>query len=165
MSDSRLDALEERVRALELKDARLGPKPEDPAERKRLTEQIVGSVRERMASIEKEPPPPTDFSARVLTDGSPVTDDHREIEPITGQQKAYVVLSGEERSKGFVRPVRHSYIHQKCGSKTTMGASIAETYAREPHFYSGTFCCNCRSHFNIGEDGEFVWEDGQKVGT
>ena len=28
-----------------------------------------------------------------------------------GQQKTYLVLSEEERAKGFVRPVRRSYIH------------------------------------------------------
>lgn len=52
-----------------------------------------------------------DRSARVLTNGQPVTDDALEINPATGQQKAYVVLSAEERAKGFVRPVRTSYVH------------------------------------------------------
>lgn len=33
-----------------------------------------------------------------------------EIEP-SGQQKTYLVLSDEERAKGFVRPVRRSYRH------------------------------------------------------
>ena len=47
----------------------------------------------------------------TLTDGSPVTDDHREINPETGMQKGYVVLSEDERAKGFVRPVRRSYVH------------------------------------------------------
>lgn len=28
-----------------------------------------------------------------------------------GQQKAYLVLSEEERAKGFIRPVRHNYVH------------------------------------------------------
>ena len=46
-----------------------------------------------------------------------------------------------------------------------MGQALAETYARNPYFYSGTFCCRCRAHFPVGEDGEFVWEDGTKVGT
>jgi hypothetical protein len=45
-----------------------------------------------------------------LTDGSPVTDDFSEILP-NGQQKAYIVLTPEERAKGFVRPVRKSYKH------------------------------------------------------
>jgi hypothetical protein len=46
-----------------------------------------------------------------------------------------------------------------------MGQALAETYARNPYFYSGTFCCCCHAHFPVGEDGEFVWEDGTKVGT
>lgn len=48
---------------------------------------------------------------KTLTDGSPVTPDHSEIDPRTGMQKGYVVLSEEERAKGFVRPVRYSYVH------------------------------------------------------
>ncbi len=82
-----------------------------------------------------------------------------------GMQRSYLVLSDEERAKGFVRPVRCTYIHQKCGTKTTMGRAIAETYAREPGFYGGTFCVMCRGHFPVGAGGEFVWEDGSKVGT
>lgn len=106
------------------------------------------------------------MSKTTLTDGSPVTPDHREINPATGQQKAYVVLSAEERAKGFVEPVRTSYLHQACGTVTTMGRALAETYARQPEFYSGTFCCGCRNHFPVGEDGEFVWHGTtQKVGT
>lgn len=133
---------------------------------------------------------PVDRSARVLTDGSPVTDDHRELLP-SGQQKGYVVLSAEERSKGFVRPVRRTYRHvgprtcgkplhadrpdgivclmtpdhrgpceewgalsKGCGTTTTMALSLAETYARDPSFYSGTFCATCGSHFPLDQ---FVW--------
>jgi len=103
---------------------------------------------------------------RTLTDGSPVTSDHREIDPKTGMQKAYVVLSEEERAKGFVRPVRDSYLHLTCGTVTTMGQALAETYARKPDFYSGTFCAGCRNHFPVGEEGEFVWKNTDiKVGT
>lgn len=52
-----------------------------------------------------------------------------------------------------------------CNVLTTMGKSIAETYARDPTFYSGTFCCGCGKHFEVGEEGEFVWLDGTRVGT
>jgi hypothetical protein len=97
---------------------------------------------------------PVDRSARTLTDGSPVTPDHREIDSATGQQKGYVVLSAEERAKGFVRPVRRTYLHKPCGTTTTMGQSLAETYARDPGFYSGTFCVHCRAHFPLDQ---FVW--------
>lgn len=155
----------------------------------------------------------------TLTDGSPVTPDHREIDQLTGQQRGYVVLSAEERAKGFVRPVRRSYVHvgiagptfplrdlteqeietygahghvkyeeypedrrpslgrfwtqqeldavgRGCGVETTMGQALAETYARQPDFYSGTFCAGCRVHRPVGADGEFVWSGtDERVGT
>jgi hypothetical protein len=85
----------------------------------------------------------------------------------TGMNAAYLVLSEEERAKGFVRPYRDSYLHTKCGVVTRMGQAIAETYARKPTFYGATFCAHCQTHLPVGEDGEFVWDDGsgQKVGT
>lgn len=53
-----------------------------------------------------------------------------------------------------------------CDSVTTMGSSLAETYAREPAFYGATFCVRCRKHLPVGPTGEFAWEpDGSKVGT
>lgn len=150
----------------------------------------------------------TDPQKVTLSDGSPVTPDHQEINPLTGQQKGYVVLSEEERAKGYVRPVRRSYRHvgarpkypvrdltpeeqvqhgpqyvkyevhpasesplvgrawtqaqltSGCGTVTTMGLAIAETYARDPTFYGGTFCCGCRKHFPLEE---FVWEGTDQV--
>lgn len=109
--------------------------------------------------------PPVDRTKRVLTDGSPVTEDHRELKP-NGQQKGYVVLSEDERKRGFVRPVRRTYVHATCGVATTMGLALAETYARDPEFYSGTYCCGCGTHFTFGApDGDFTWDDGSKVGT
>ncbi|WP_213308217.1 hypothetical protein [Paraburkholderia sacchari] len=127
-----------------------------------------------------------------------------------GHQESYLVLSEEERAKGFVRPVRRSYRHvgqqpkhplrdltpeeharydrfgyvkfeahpdsgsgvtgrfwtqaqledRSCGSVTTMGLALAETYARSPKFYGGTFCCGCNRHFPVAE---FVWEGTQEV--
>ena len=115
-----------------------------------------------MSKFEEHPVNPK----TTLTDGGPVTSDHREIDPATGMQRGYVVLSDEERAKGFVRPVRRSYRHEKCGTVTTMGVALAETYARDPKFYSGTFCCGCRAHFPVGQTGEFVWDGtDEKVGT
>jgi len=100
----------------------------------------------------------------MLSGGGEVTPDHREIDPVTGQQKGYVVLTPEERAKGFVRPVRRSYIHNTCGVSTKMSQDIAETYARDPSFYSGTFCSHCRAHFPLDQ---FVWLDNpdQQVGS
>ena len=161
---------------------------------------------------------PVDRSAQTLTDGSPVTPDHREIDPASGMQKGYVVLSAEERAKGFVRPVRRSYRHvgapgpkhqlrdltpdeaqryarfgyakfeaypdggsvtgkywtdaelarigRGCQADTTMGTALAETYARDPAFYGGTFCAACGAHFPVGPAGEFVWHGTEeRVGT
>jgi hypothetical protein len=115
--------------------------------------------------------PPVDRSKVVLTDGSPVPEDRSHTElTASGMQKGYIVLSDAERAKGFVRPVRESYRHTTCGKITTMGRALAETYARDPHFYSGTFCSTCRTHFPVGENGEFTWyendgTEGPKVGT
>lgn len=96
-----------------------------------------------------------------------VTDDRNspclnEIGP-DGQQECYLVLSEEERAKGFVRPVRRTYIHTECGAATTMGLALAETYARDPKFYGGTFCVRCGDHFPVSE---FTWDGtDQRVGT
>jgi len=109
---------------------------------------------------------PVDRSSITLADGSPVTPDHRELKE-NGQQKDYVVLSAEERAKGFVRPVRTSYRHAKCGGVTKMSRVIAETYARDPDFYNGTFCVDCGKHFPLLIEGErqFFWiDDGSPVG-
>ena len=94
-------------------------------------------------------------------------------EPVA-QAPVYLVLSDAERAMGFVRPVRQSYLHAEllggCGSITTMGLIIAETYARDPHFYGATYCVACMKHRPVGDDGEFLWvENGRatdlKVGT
>lgn len=148
-----------------------------------------------------------------------------------GQNEAYLILSDEERAKGFVRPYRDRYIHagrllnykgihkilteqeQKesfenserlfpkkyvavmtvltnedgsfkggtyvtqeeldawkegkrfggCGVLTKMNQSIAETYAREPKFYSATFCIGCGGHLPVNE---FLWDDtNEEVGS
>lgn len=104
---------------------------------------------------------------KTLANGQPVPADnsHLELKP-NGQQKDYVVLSEEERAKGFVRPVRRTYTHLVCKTDTTMGLSIAETYARDPKFYGGTFCVACAGHFPVGPEGQFVWKGTEeKVGT
>lgn len=101
-----------------------------------------------------------DRAARELSGGGPVTDGHREINPKTGQQRDYVVLSAEERAKGFIRPVRRKYVHTTCGAVTSMSDSIAETYARDPGFYSGTFCARCRAHFPLAQ---FTWDGTDQV--
>lgn len=84
-----------------------------------------------------------------------------------GQHVDHWVLPKEERAKGYIRPVRLVYIHEKCGGETRMPQGCAETYARQPSYYSSTFCCTCGEYFPVGADGEFVWKDNpkEKVGT
>lgn len=45
----------------------------------------------------------------ITTD--PTNPELRETDPVTGLQKSYLVLSEEERSKGFTRPYRDTYVH------------------------------------------------------
>ena len=80
-----------------------------------------------------------------------------------GQNEVYLVLSEEERAKGFVRPLRRSYVHDTCGTLTRMGLALCETYARDPHFYGYTFCVHCNQHYPVSE---FRWaEDNARVGS
>lgn len=76
----------------------------------------------------------------------------------TEQQKKYLILSEEERAKGFCRPVRFGYFHNipGCGGYTKMANQIAETYATDPKFYGSTYCVHCRMHRPVEE---FTWED------
>lgn len=76
------------------------------------------------------------------------------------QAEVYLVLSSEERRRGFLQPVRTSYVHQPCGTATHMNVALAETYARDPWFYGGTYCCACRMHRPLTE---FRWSDGQPM--
>ena len=132
-------------------------------------------------------PPP----ALCTTDGRPVAEARASQTNETGQHQSYIVLCPDERAKGFARPYRDAYKHvgrleitshrpagvgggalydvheQKrvggCGSVTTMGRALSETYARNPKFYGATFCCYCNRHLTVAE---FVWTaDGAQVGS
>jgi len=79
-----------------------------------------------------------------------------------------LILTKEEQMKGYIRPYRRNYKHIMCGQITSMNRAMAETYAREPKFYSGAFCCYCKEHFPLTKDGKpsFVWyPDGTLVGS
>ena len=120
---------------------------------------IGEEVIEDVVSIDKK----IDEPKTCLTDGSPVTPEHKEINPVTGMQKGYVVLCPEEiAQREFVKPVRFKYRHLKCRVITTISIELAETFACDPQFYSGTFCSFCRNHFPLNE---FIWmEDGENLG-
>lgn len=113
--------------------------------------------------------------------GQHLTDDRNDPALRSGVDSApspmadkYLVLSEEERAKGFVRPVRQSYIHvgtpdgstRGCGTVTRMGSALAETYARQPSFYGATYCAGCHMHRPVGPNGEFLWDGtDERVGT
>lgn len=84
---------------------------------------------------------------------------HGVDEQPTEMAEKYLVLSQKERDKGFVRPLRFSYIHLTCKAVTHMGRALAETYASRPNFYGATWCAYCNMHRPVGENGEFVWDD------
>jgi hypothetical protein len=169
--EKRVEALEKRLAAIEPHVRRSMPIGPCPARQEQIEQQVNEELERIIHGVKPILSPPVDRNARQLTDGSPVTPDHRELKE-NGQQKDYVVLTPEERAKGFVRPVRTAYIHVGknptmygvalvkageggCGTRTTMNRAIAETYARDPKFYSGTFCCSCGKHLPLDQ---FVWE-------
>lgn len=88
------------------------------------------------------------------------------------QQVAYLVLPEEEIELGLIRPLRQSYQHVVCGWVTRIGLTIAQTFARQPSFYTQTFCVACRAHFPLKKyddtgtipQYQFYWQDGSPVG-
>lgn len=208
--EERVAELERRVNRMEPHVSRtipLGPLAQTEEEIQDRTKKFSEIVKKAMENIRKNAVP-VDRSNQQLVSGKPVPADrsHEELKP-NGQQKDYVVLSPEERAKGFVRPVRNKYKHvgtpkpeyplrdltpeeqarwknvgyvkfedygdlaspargrfytqeqmdkigNGCGTVTTMGTAMAETYARAPKFYGGTFCCGCNRHLPVNE---FVW--------
>ena len=82
-------------------------------------------------------PPPADFDY-----GETLSDGQYENHPTTD--------TGE-----FVQPVRKSYVHDACGSTTTMNDDLAESFARAPEQYGKTFCANCGDYYPLSE---FVWK-------
>lgn len=113
------------------------------------------------------PPPLTDDPT------SPCLHEHEG----TGMQTCYLVLSEEERARGFLRAVRTEYVHAPalggCGAVTWMAVPLAETYAAQPDFYTHTWCGRCKDHLPVGRmRGQFYWLDptsrtptSEKVGT
>jgi hypothetical protein len=75
--------------------------------------------------------------------------------------EVYLVLSEDERAKGFVRPLYLAYLHHdpQCGGVTTIALPLCETYARQPSFYGATYCARCQMHRPVGAQGEFTWLD------
>lgn len=105
----------------------------------------------------------TEFGSRLTTDPTDPRLGHGVDETPRPQQEVYLVLSEEERAKGFIRPYRSKYVHKTCGTETIMGQALSETYARDPKFYGATYCVHCGMHRPVSE---FYWSaDGQDVGS
>ena len=217
--ENRVADLERRLAAIEPTVRRqmpLGPRVLTAEEERSRADELKTVVARAVEQI-KEAVPPVDRDRQQLVSGQPVPEDrsHTELKP-NGQQQDYVVLTPEERAKGFVRPVRTSYRHvgapppknplrdltpdevkrwgstgyvkfeeypgekdicngrfwmqnqldavgHGCGTVTTMSQALAETYARDPKFYGGTFCCGCAKHLPVDE---FVWNGtDERVGS
>ncbi len=142
-------------------EPRLGPRQETQADVDARTARLVEAVEKAKAETQ-EPPPPVDRSNLCTTDGRPVADARASQTNETGQHPSYIVLCDAERAKGFVRPYRDRYKHTTCGGVTTMCRALSETYARDPNFYSHTFCVQCNKHLPVSE---FIWTaDNQQVG-
>jgi hypothetical protein len=78
----------------------------------------------------------------------------------------FEVYPGADRLGRYWTQESLDRIGKGCGATTTMGRSIAETYAGDPGFYGATFCATCRAHFPVGESGEFVWAGtDERVGS
>ena len=132
---------------------RLGPRPPTDEVNPRIVEVLTAAITATRTS-----PPKI-----CTTNGQPVEEVRRNQTNETGQHDGYIVLCPDERAKGFVRPYRDAYKHKTCGTVTTMGRSLSETYARDPKFYGATFCCECNRHLPVVE---FTWTtDGQQVGS
>lgn len=189
MSDlqQQIDALAARVAQLEAErwsgPPRIGPRPQTGADIEAQTQRIVEAVK---ASVKTDgpTPPPVDRTKLCTTDGRSPEAARAGQTNETGQHASYIVLCEDERKRGFVRPYRDSYKHigpltqlvngetgedshqvraGGCGTVTTMGRALSETYARDPKFYSHTFCVRCNTHPPVSE---FVWTaDGQQVGS
>ena len=98
--------------------------------------------------------------SELITDPEDKRLGHGGDEEEVPQNEAYLILSEEERAKGFIRPVRTSYVHDTCGVMTTMSIPLAETYARDPNFYGFTYCIGCKKHLPVTE---FRWANTDQV--
>lgn len=112
-------------------------------------------------------PRPWGEKEKVTISGNPPVDPHAPAPNMAlksnGEHEDYWILPAHERAKGFVRPYRDKYVHDKCGGTTSMARELSETYARDPSFYGKTFCVHCRNHFLVGE---FRWTaDNTRVGS
>lgn len=72
-----------------------------------------------------------------------------------GQYENYPTIDEGE----FEQEPRSTYIHvDGCGKATTMSKSLVKSVARNPDYYSHTFCSGCTEHVPVEE---VQWKDGE----
>lgn len=72
-----------------------------------------------------------------------------------GQYENYPTIDEGE----FEQPVRNDYEHEKCGTTTHMSPKLAKSVARDPEYYTKTFCVGCNDHVPVSE---VHWVKGEK---
>lgn len=72
-----------------------------------------------------------------------------------GQYENYPTIDEGE----FEQEPRATYVHvDGCGQSTTMTGDLPESVARDPTYYTKTFCTGCGEHVLVEE---VEWEDGE----
>ncbi|MDP3767417.1 MAG: hypothetical protein Q8S13_05335, partial [Dehalococcoidia bacterium] len=107
-------------------------------------------------------PPGPKYAPRDLTD------EEKARYPLSdyGYVKFEPYPAGERLVGRFWTQAQLDAVDNGCRTVTTMGQALADTYASDPGFYSGTFCAYCGKHFPVGAEGDFVWDGTfEKVGT
>lgn len=82
-----------------------------------------------------------------MGDGPPPEDFDYGEQREDGQYENYPTTDKGE----FVQDVRRTYVHEECGTETTMTVTLAESVARDPTQYGKTFCAGCEEHVPVSE--------------
>ncbi|QAS68849.1 hypothetical protein HFTV1-gp16 [Haloferax tailed virus 1] len=72
-----------------------------------------------------------------------------------GQYENYPTIDEGE----FEQKPRTSYVHvDGCGERTRMTGKLPESIARDPKWYTDTYCAGCKDHVPVEE---VKWIDGE----
>lgn len=88
-----------------------------------------------------------------MGDGPPGDFDYGEQRE-DGQYENYPTIEDGD----FEQEPRETYIHQECGTRTTMTGDLPESVARDPTYYTKTYCAGCQTHVPVEE---VKWADGE----
>lgn len=71
-----------------------------------------------------------------------------------GQYENYPTIDEGE----FEQEPRTTYIHEECETRTKMSSDLMKSVARDPSYYTKTFCAGCGEHVPVEE---VEWADGE----